>query len=113
VLFSSKCGKCIGHWCDGKATLKSYFVEIDIPDILTANQVKQSTLTECSFNEDNGDIKIVGLLEDYEVDGFATIRMNDSLICFETIFNTKIKEMINKYIEIKVGKIHLFDQNVI
>lgn len=73
---------CIGYWCGGEAKVKSYFVEIDIPD-------KVFSSNECSISKEDDKINIVGFLEDYEDDGFATLRMNDNLVCFETIFIIK------------------------
>ncbi len=113
ILFSSEFGNCTGYWCDGKVEIKSYFVEIDIPDKVFENQISESLFRECSISEENGKIKIIGLLEDYEEDGFATLRMNASLIWFETIFDSKIKAMKNKYVEILVSEINLYDEKVI
>lgn len=113
ILFSSEFGECTGYWCGGEAKVKNYFVEIDIPDKVFRNQIKESVLNECSISEEDGKINIVGLLEDYEDDGFATLRMNDNLVCFETVFDNKIKTMIKTYVALLVSRINLYDENVI
>lgn len=114
VLFSSKYGRAVGYWCNSEVVeLKDYFVEIDIPYKLNASEFRESIFNECLLENDNGKTRIVALLEDYEEDGFTTIRMDNCIICFETVFSTEIRGMLNKYIEIKVNKIHLFNENVI
>lgn len=109
ILFFSEFGKSIGYWCDEFVSIKKYFVEFDIPDVLDVDNIKKSEIELCSISGNYDGIKIVGLLECYQNDGFATLRMKNNLIFFETVYNNIIKSMVNSYIKIEVNRINLYD----
>lgn len=114
VLFSSEFGKCIGIWCEDIVLLKKYSVEIDIISKISLDNLKESKIEEYKlYFESNDKIVIIGLLESYEDDGFATLRIKNDIICFTTDYNNEILELLNKFIKIEVTGIKLFNQKII
>ncbi|MBC6315129.1 hypothetical protein [Listeria grandensis] len=110
VRFESDFGTCEGIWNDDEPeSNRKYTVEIEIPEHLTAARLALSDEKHCILEkiEEEETVHIVGQLEDYEEDGFAVLRLEDSIICFNTKYDEQIEAMHGKFIEFEVEKIHL------
>lgn len=112
VNFISDFGECKGNWCVGEPKIKDYFVELDIPKV-TVDGVKIPQNKKCILRLEEPYVLIQGKLEGYEEDGLATIRLQDSIICFETSYDDQFQNLINKLVQIRVKNIDLYDEKII
>lgn len=106
VTFSTKFGTGIGKWRGDIPVINNeYFVEIDIPQVLTWGE--EITLIEssgCKLLNSEGIVYFVGKIESIEDDGCAFVRFDDILIVLETYGNPF---SINSYIKFSVKEITL------
>ncbi|MBA3924761.1 hypothetical protein [Listeria rustica] len=109
VRFESDFGTCEGIWNDDEPeSNRKYTVDIEIPQHLTAEQLAESDEKHCILEKtEDARIHVVGQLEDYEEDGFAVLRLEDSIICFNTQYDEQIEALHGKFIEFEVERIHL------
>lgn len=87
VSFASKYGSSQAIWNGNDPEVnKEYFVEIEIKEILVyGKSFEKTTETNNRIEMHLGKTHIVGILESIEIDGYAVIRIGDSLIAVETI----------------------------
>ncbi|WP_163654603.1 hypothetical protein [Listeria sp. PSOL-1] len=110
VAFMSDFGECIGTWPEEEPDPgRKYTVEINIPEKITVDLLHESEEKHCllEFDADEEMVHIVGQLEDYEEDGFAVLRLEESIICFDTDFDEEIEALHGKFIEFFVPEIIL------
>ncbi|MDW8803206.1 hypothetical protein P8V03_18930 [Clostridium sp. A1-XYC3] len=111
VVFFSEYGECVGIWHGNEPKLKDYFVEIDIPSPITEIKVVNEK-KHCMQLKDRK-VRISGIFESYDDDGYATLRLKDSIVCFETNYNENLVNMLGKFVEVNVDYIDIYDEMVI
>ncbi|WP_099223590.1 hypothetical protein [Listeria costaricensis] len=109
VAFTSDFGDCVGTWTeDDPDPGRKYTVEVTIPEKVNVAVLHESEEKHCILEaEDDSGVHIVGQLEDYEEDGFAVLRLEESIICFDTDFDEQIEQLHGKFIELRVAGITL------
>ncbi|EUJ52539.1 hypothetical protein [Listeria fleischmannii] len=109
VTFISDFGEGVGTWMDEEPDPgRKYTVEVTIPEKITTEFIHESEEKHCLIEMDEeSKIHIVGQLEDYEEDGFAVLRLEESIICFDTDFDEQIEHLHGKFIDVMVSEIRL------
>lgn len=107
VQFVSNYGECVGVWADEEPEPgRKYTIKVTIPDKVKGEALHESEEKHCMIELTEDDfVQIVGQLEDYEEDGFAVLRMEESIIGFYTNFNDDVERLHGKFIEFTVPKI--------
>lgn len=114
VGFESPYGSAIGIWEDEvPANKKEYSVELDINEIVKYNDIKLSRDNKPKIEMNSKGILICGLLVEYNVDGYAVLKLGDSLIGIETIFDEAFLSMCGYYILFIVPEIYLYDEHLL
>lgn len=113
VEFESPYGSAIGIWKDEILVNKrKYSVELDITELIKYDDIKLSSNNEPRIELNSNGILIVGLLVEYNTDGCAILKLGDSLIEIETIFNEAFSSMCGYYILFVVSEIYLYDEHL-
>ncbi|WP_167629636.1 hypothetical protein [Listeria valentina] len=110
IVFTSDFGECIATWDDDEEPDpgRKYAVEVSIPKLITFDDVDESEEKQCLLERDQDDyVHIVGILEDYEEDGFAVLRLEESIICFDSKFDVQIDQLHGKFIDLFVPEIKI------
>lgn len=85
-----------------------YTVEITIPDMISAELLHESEEKHCVLEiDEEGLVHVIGKLEDYEEDGFAVLRLEESIICFDTKFSEEIEMLHGRFVEFVIPEIKL------
>ncbi|EUJ30326.1 hypothetical protein MFLO_10913 [Listeria floridensis FSL S10-1187] len=109
IVFTSDFGECIATWADDEDPDpgRKYTVEVTIPNKITFEDLFESDEKHCLLESEEDLVHIVGKLEDYEEDGFAVLRLEESIICFDSVFDEQIEQLHGKFIDLFVPKIEL------
>ncbi|EAA0416209.1 hypothetical protein CCU51_02300 [Listeria monocytogenes] len=109
IAFSSEYGECVGIWADeDPEPSRVYTVEITIPDKISAELLHESEEKHCALEiDEEGLVHVIGKLEDYEEDGFAVLRLEESIICFDTKFSEEIEMLHGRFVEFVIPEIKL------
>ncbi|MFC0491268.1 Uncharacterised protein [Listeria grayi] len=106
VQFVSAYGECIGVWADEEPEPgRKYTIKVTVPDKVSVEALQESDEKHCMLEADDEGVFIVGQLEDYEEDGFAVLRLEESIIGFDTNFSEEVERLHGKFIELTVPKI--------
>ena len=113
VLFSSPYGECIGVWSAGTPKCKDYTVELDLAKIEDNSVIQKSEEDSPSLLCKDGTIFLRGFLEDYEEDGYLTLRLDEDYLCVETEYSANIAELVGSYITLKADCLYLYDRQLL
>ena len=109
VSFESPFGNCVGIWSNGTPALHKYTVELDLAEIEDANMIQPSSERKPSLYYGDDLIHVCGLLEDYEDDGFLSLRLGDCLLCVETSYQPRVKQLVGQYVALSSDCLYLYN----
>lgn len=113
VEFESPYGSAIGIWEDEiQANQKKYSVELDIKEMIKYDDIKLSRINEPKIELNSNGVLICGMLVEYHVDGYAVLKLGDSLIAIETVFDEAFLSRCGCYILFVVPEIYLYDEHL-
>ena len=113
VEFESPYGSAIGIWEDAiLADKKEFSVELDIKEVIKYDDIKLSRINEPKIELNSNGVLICGMLVEYNADGYAVLKLGDSLIAIETVFNEAFPPMCGCYILLVVSQIYLYDEHL-
>ncbi len=85
IKFATEYGNANALWNGNKPKINNeYIVEFTIPDVLCWQKDIVSTEEKYSIGTENNKFCLIGLLEFIEDDGYAIIRLSDSIVPIET-----------------------------
>lgn len=113
VEFISKYGVATGIWKDRiKPEQKEYYVEIDVKDRISFDKIEINHQEELIIKSVTGGILISGLLKEYDTDGCATLKFEDTLVEVETNFDKGFMSICGSYISFVVSDIQVYDEHI-
>lgn len=86
IHFSTDFGESKALWRGDKPEMNmEYYVEVDIPDILYwGRTITIAEEAKCFIGTDQEKSILIGCLESVEEDGFAVVRLGESIVALET-----------------------------
>ena len=109
VHFSSPYGDCLGVWSAGKPQKGDYYVELDVSQLEDSSVIQKTEDKTPALRCENDVIFLRGLLEDYEEDGFLTLRLDDTCICVETPYDKRVEPLKGQFITLTADCLYLYD----
>lgn len=113
VEFVSKYGVAAGTWKDRiTPELKEYCVELDVKKIINFEEININYQKELTIKSVSNGIFISGLLNEYDMDGCATLKFEDNLVVIETVYNENFFSKCGNYISFIVPDIQIYDEHI-
>jgi hypothetical protein len=109
VHFSSPYGDCLGVWSAGKPKKGDCYVELDVSQLEDSSAIYRAKVDSPALACENDTIFLRGLLEDYEDDGFLTLKLGDTCICVETPYDERVANLKGEYIALTADCLYLYD----
>ena len=109
VHFTSPFGDCIGIWSAGTPQKSEYSVELDLAQIEDASVIQETRNETPALWCEDDTIYIRGLLDDYEDDGFMTLRLDGTFLCVETPYDERVARLKGRYVELSADCLYLCD----
>ena len=109
VHFSSLYGDCLGVWSAGTPKKGEYYVELDVSQIEDSAVIQKTNDNTPALTCEADTIFLRGQLEDYEEDGFLTLKLGDTCLCVETPYEKRIQQLKGQFITLKADCLYLYD----
>ena len=108
VVFSSQFGDATAIWNGARPQIsKEYYAEIEVPGVLIwEKDINKSDKINIIEELENGKVGLCGILESIEDDGYAVIRIGDSIVAIET---QGVQPKINSCIMVIAENILLYE----
>ena len=113
VHFSSPYGDCLGVWSAGKPKKGDCFVELDVSQLEDSSSICKAEEDSPALSCRNDMMYLRGLLEDYEEDGFLTLKMGDTCICIESPYDERVEQLKGQYITLTADCLYLYDGSLL
>lgn len=109
VHFSSPYGECLGVWSAGTPKKGDHYVELDVSQIEDSSLIQKTDDSSPALTCENNTIFLRGLLEDYEDDGFLTLKLGDTCLCVETPYDPRVEQLKGQFVTITADCLYLYD----
>lgn len=113
VRIKTALGTIVGKWCSPKpAILKSYFIEIDCDDTVSAEHIQ--VVPCCNpfiANKESNTIVLCGLVEAIE-DELFFLRLSNDLVMLKTDCTLDAYRYVDKYVQVILSNIKFYDIGV-
>lgn len=113
IYFFTDYGKAKGIWKGTNRPIeKEYYVELDIDMLYNYEDLIVSKIKEYRMEMLDEKIQLTLLFLEYDEDGCATFRFDDSIIEIETNFDERFCALKNSYVTISVEELNIYDENL-
>ena len=113
VHLSSAYGECLGVWSAGKPKKGDCYVELDVSQLEDCSVIRKADVEAPALTFENDSIFLRGLLEDYEDDGFLTLKLGDTCLCIETPYDERVANLQGEYITLTADCLYLYDGSLL